>query len=387
MKRDRDTWLAIGLGLILLLTTIISVIQQTEKKAPIPYTSTSTNPNGTRALYLWLDELQYDVSNAVTSSFLILEEANTTILLEPAMGLSDQEWDTIDTWVQEGGTLLLAGDGLFTRFALRHYGFNLVSERESMQITPQVPFLTSPPIYQSITIPNTAYLETGRTDYVVLFAAKSLPVIVTFKEGQGRIILSSTSYPFSNAGLKESGNPALVLNLVTSARGSGTIWFEEWHHGFRGVDETPSGLKDWLLDTPPGNAMIYAVIVIFIALFLQGRHFGKPIPLPSKTARPAPIEYINAIANLNRRAGHQGATLRQYHQWLKRSLGVRYRINPMLSDEVYLEQLSKHIPDSSVQNIRSLFTRLSQTNISETEFVRLAADVADWSTTTHGGHS
>jgi hypothetical protein len=56
-----------------------------------------------------------------------------------------------------------------------------------------------------------------------------------------------------------------------------------------------------------------------------------------------------------------------------------------LSDEFYLEQLSKHIPDSSIQNIRSLFTRLSQTNISETEFVRLAADVADWSTSTHGG--
>jgi hypothetical protein len=386
MKRDRDTWLAIGLGLILVLITITSVIQQTEKKAPIPYTSTSTNPDGTRALYLWLDGLEYDVSNTVASFFSILEEASTTILLEPAMGITSQEWETIDTWVQEGGTLLLAGNDLLMRFALRHYGFNLTySERESMQITPQVPFLTSPPIYQSITIPHTAYLETERSDYVVLFAARSLPVIVTFKQGQGRIILSGTSYPFSNAGLKEGGNPALVLNLVTSAQGSGTIWFEEWHHGFRGIDETPIGLKDWLLKAPPGNAMIYAVFVIFIALFLQGRHFGKPIPLPSKTSRPAPIEYITAIANLNRRAGHQADTLRQYHHWLKRSLGQRYRINPMLSDEVYLEQLSKHIPDSSVQNIQSLFIRLSQTNISETEFVRLAAEVADWKIKPPGG--
>jgi hypothetical protein len=385
MKRNRDTWLSVGLGLILILITITSVIQQTEKKAPIPYTSTSTNPDGTRALYLWMDELDFDVSNTVASFFSIPENTSTTILLEPNTGITSQEWDTIDTWVQAGGTLLLAGNGFFMRFALQHYEFNLaLSEGKSMQITPQAAFLTSPPIVQSITIPNTAYLEMERTDYVVLFADRSFPVIVTFKQGQGRIILSSTSYPFSNAGLKEAGNPAMVLNLVTAAQGPGNIWFEEWHHGFRGGDGTPGGLKDWILDTPAGNAMLYAVLVIFVAIFLHGRHFGKPIPLPSKTARPAPLEYITAIANLNRRAGHQSAILEQYHQSLKRSLGTRYRINPTLPDEVFLEQLSKHIPDSSILKIRSLFDRLLQTNLSETEFIRIAAEVSDWGTIIHG---
>jgi hypothetical protein len=59
---------------------------------------------------------------------------------------------------------------------------------------------------------------------------------------------------------------------------------------------------------------------------------------------------------------------------------MRYRINPTLSDEVYLEQISKHIPDSGVKRLQSLFARLMQGNLSETEFVRLAAEVADWST-------
>lgn len=386
MKQNRDTWLAIGLGLLLLLITITSVIQKTQKSAPVSYSSHSNGPEGARALYLWLEAMGYQASNAVTSRFSIHEQASTVILLEPSIAITDQEWETLDSWIEEGGTLILAGNGWGMRMITLRYDLQIAfPNTRTWQLSPQVPFFNSPPIQEAITCPDAAYFKGDRIDMVALFANEGRPAIVSFEVGQGRIILSATAYPFSNAGLKEAGNPALVLNLVSAAKKEGMIWLDEWHHGLRGAEVSPGGLKEWLLTTPPGNALIYVVAVIFIALILQGRSFGMPLPLPSKTSRPAPIEYITAIANLSRRAGHQAAALQLYQQWLKRALAERYRINPLLPDETYLEHLAKHIPPAAIQDLRSIFARMNQASQTETDFVRLAAKAASWPQRFHHG--
>ena len=124
--------------------------------------------------------------------------------------------------------------------------------------------------------------------------------------------------------------------------------------------------------------MLYVALVIFIAVALQGRRFGRPVPLPKDTTRRAPLEYITAIANLKRRAGHRQAVLTQYHNRLKRGLGQRYRLNPTLPDDDYVSQLADLKPNLDAAALRTLLARLGQAKISESELVSVAAEVATW---------
>jgi hypothetical protein len=118
--------------------------------------------------------------------------------------------------------------------------------------------------------------------------------------------------------------------------------------------------------------------VIFLALILQGRGFGRPIPLQHEIKRRGPLEHVTAVANLNRKAGHRVDMLRQYHQWVKRHLGHRYRLDPSLPDEEYVAQLAKYNPALEKEKLLPLLQRLVQTNVSEAEMVKLAEEASKW---------
>ncbi len=378
MKLSRDSWLAIGLVAALALITVLAAAQQTQKAALPPLSSASTNPDGARALALWLDDLGYAVRDDADNFFRIPQEAHLLLMLEPSI-VADDEWGTIDKWVKEGGTLVVAGDGFGTALATRHYTFTLdYLDNPAPALIAQTPLFASPPLTGAANAQVQAYFETPRRDFVTHLAVGSRPVLVSFDLGQGRVILSAAPYAFSNAGLKASGNPALVLNVISAARSSGAVWFDEWHHGVRPVQAQVVGPEDWLRYTPAGRSLLYVALIIFLALLLRGRRFGRPVPLPTEVTRRAPLEYITAIANLGRRAGHRRAVLRQYHHRLKRQLGQRYRLDPTLRDPEYTARLAEYNPGLEAEALRGLLTRLQKPNVSENEMVQLAAEVAAW---------
>jgi hypothetical protein len=229
-----------------------------------------------------------------------------------------------------------------------------------------------------------AYLQPQDDDFVTHLAAGSRPVLISFEMKDGRVIICTAPFPLTNAGLKKEGNPELVLNLVTAARrpdasdGRPVIWFDEWHHGVRSKSATAIGPAGWLRHTPSGHAMLYTATVIVLALALGGRRFGRPVPLHKRTVRRPPLEYVTAIANLNRRAGHRRAVLSYHYQQLKRGLGKRYRLSPTLPDSEYVARLAEFDPDIDTQALSGLLARLRQKRVTENEMVQLAAKVAAW---------
>jgi hypothetical protein len=270
------------------------------------------------------------------------------------------------------------GDGFNAQQAARHYEFKATYlESSTGSLTAQTPLLASPPAGPA-KVQTRRYFETSRDDFVTHLAIENKPVLVSFEREAGRVILSATPFPFSNAGLKEEGNPALVLNLISAAGQSGLIWFDEWHHGFRANRTEIIGPGNWLRYTPTGRSFLYVAAVIFVAVLLRGRRFGRAVPLPKDMSRRAPLEYITAIANLGRRAGHRAAVLRQYHHWLKRGLGQRYRLNPTLPDGEYVAQLAQFNPNLDATALHNLLTRLRRGNVNENEMIHLAAEVAKW---------
>lgn len=384
MKLTRDTWLAIGLLVVLMVIMGIVASGQQQTETLPPLTSLSNAPNGTHALKLWLEKLNYSIIEDTPAAYKIPAAAQIVFMLEPAEMTSD-DLDTLDAWVRKGGTLITAGEIYFDDIA-KHYNFKLAYfDPAPAKFTFQTPLFQNPVIKTTIPLeisdlPSASYLISSRTSYTAHLAADSKPVLVSFKVGEGRIFLSSMTNPFTNAGLKQDGDPALILNLLGLAKKQGPIWFDEWHHGFRGADASTGGggPSNWLRYTPLGRAVLFVVIIIFLALLFRGRAFGRAVPLPRELRRRGALEHVSAMANLSRLAGHRTPVLREYHTQLKRTLGRRYRLDPSLPDADYVTQLTKYNPAIDGPALLSLLNRLSQPKISEKDLVIIASEAAKW---------
>lgn len=377
---SRDTLLALGLILLLLaLTSLAALWQARQGIDQPPLASFSNQPDGARALRLWLEGEGYRVLDERPGFFSGPSEAQLALLLEPQLpGIAEEEWAVLDEWVEAGGTLLLAGEGFAAAFAMEHYDFSVDYLDEAASDVRVVGRLTSPPLTSAEKLRARAVLQSDRTDYVTLLAAGDGPLLVTFTQGKGRVVLSTLRYPFSNEGLKEPDNPLLALNLAALAGREGTIWFDEWHHGQQGSSTEIAGPGQWLRQTAAGRALIYSALVLFVAILLGGRRFGRPVPLQRPQARRAPLEHISAVANLSRRAGHRHAVLQHYYRQLKRELGSRYRLSPTLPDEEFVAQLARFDPGLDAPALLRLLERLQNRGVSEGEMVELAQEATEW---------
>lgn len=379
MRLQRDTWLAIGLLVMLVLVTIVVVVWEEARAEKPPYSSYASQPNGALALREWMTVLGYEVLPDRLSAFEPPDRARLLLMLEPADVL-DVDIDTLDAWVQRGNTLVLAGTGRGTRLVAQHYRFSLHFANNGIaSVLAQNPLLDQPPIADAITLETDYYLASMRGDYVAYLADENTrPVLVAFQVGEGRVILSSAPSLFSNLGLKAENAPEAVFNLLRLAGNNSPVWFNEWHHGERGPISEVLGPEQWLRHNPIGRAMLFIAGVIFLGILLQGRLFGRPVPPARELRRRAPLEYIRAIANLGRRAGHRGPVMNQYHSALKRRLGKRYHLDPSLPDDDYVALLGRYNPTLDQPALLSLLTNLQKKRLGESEMVRLAAEAAEW---------
>lgn len=386
IRLSRDAWLAIGLVAVLIAVTVgAALLTAQAEEVPPPLASFSSAPDGARALQLWVEKLGYGIYDSPFRRYTIPPTMKLAFVLEPTETITEDEWEVLDEWVDEGGTLIMAGNQLYASFAARHYEFVLDYAR-TVTLTAQTPLLAAPALTGSFSTPTRTYYTTERADFVSLVANESGPVIVTFQQGAGRVILSAAPSLLSNAGLKDAENGELVLNLIgLTGEVDGEArwaWFDEWHHGIRpelmSGAASQRGPEAWLTRQPAGQAMLYIAAVLFFSLLLRGRRFGRPVPPASELHRRAPLEYITAIANLNRRAGLRSTVLGQYHQRLKRELGQRYRLDPTLPDDEYVQALAKFNPSLDADKLRALLAKLRKRAVNESELLQAAAETAEW---------
>jgi hypothetical protein len=374
---SRDAWLALILLVLLVVITLAAGFSSADKPEVLPYTTASTAPDGVNALWQWLQANGYPITNESPSVFSIAPKVGTILLLEPSEIVADSEWQIIDDWIEAGGSLIAAGEGVPAAITMEHFDVSMFRELapSTVLLTLQTPLMIYPPVTEAVHPHQQAFLEIHRSDTVTHLASASGPVMISLRRGDGLVILSAAPFPFSNAGLKEPANPDLVLNTI--AVGSGIIWFDEWHHGIHGsaADEIVGPIQ-WLGRAPAGRALLYTAAVIFLGLALAGWRFGRPVIPVQDRARRAPLEYISAIANLSRRAGHRQSVLNRYHHQLKSELGKRYRLSPALPDDEFVAQLATYNPQMDMDALGRLLSRLQQRNMTESEMVQLAAEVA-----------
>lgn len=374
MTRRRDIALAALLALVLVTVALIAVwIRGT---GPLPaYSAVSTRPQGSGALAEWLVALGYDVDTDPASHFEPPKADEVLVVLEPIQVFTDQEWLTLEQSLKTiGGRVLIVGDGLSADLVMGHFGYGLGTTKQPVEAA--LPVFAAPAFERAEV--EVATLTGERPGAAPVLVAGGEPAAVEFALGKGSVTLSTTIAAFSNKGLRDPDQARLVLNLVTATRPA-RIRFDEWHLGRRAAIAEPDavvlGPEAWLLRTPTGQAVLFCLVLLLIALWLRGRPLGRPMPPAAELARRTPLEYVDALARLARRAGHRRAAADDYRQRLKRSIGQRYRIDPELPDDGFLARLKVVAPGAANDELERLLKRLSETH-DEAELVRLANSVA-----------
>lgn len=370
MRRE----LLIVLGLFVLLALFVAFgPAQADNSPGQSGVSHSSGTQGALALYSWLDDLGYAVERLEYQAFELDEAGELLFLLAPSEPVSAAEADAILAWVEAGGTLVLAesrpGGGaantLLRRLDMRleEPGAGWLGDVPVIQ-----PALGQPPLSR-IRANTTTRIVPGSDDVAVLAAVGSDAVLVGQQRGAGYVYLSSTLAPFSNAGLRDADNAAVVLNLLRRVQPGARVLFDEIHHGF--VSE-PS-LRGLLLSNPWGWAAIYAMLVGVAYVAASGRRFGRPVPLREETVRRSSAEYLESMAGLLRRGRKQAFIGQHYRAALKRRLARPLGLSPSLDDATFAAEVAA-LRSIDAAALGGLLVRLGRPDLSEAELLRLVAE-------------
>jgi hypothetical protein len=375
LKNRRDILIIVGLFLALILFIALGPGRQAQPSNPPDATTHSSAPEGVLALYDWTRGLGYDSRRLEYRAFALEERDAALVILNPEQPINRTQSREILDWVGQGGTLIFADDrtAIFgasnallddLKFATRVYS----STQLIQQAAPAQPALDQPPT-GTATVQTGRMLVPSRDDYVTLLGVPDAVLMAGIKHGNGYIYLSATTYPFTNEGLRDSENAALVLNMLRRVPAGGRIQFDEYHHGFF----TPPSTSKILLGSPWGWAAAYAVAVIALYLVLSGRRFGRPVPLKEEVVRRSSAEYIESMADLFQRGGKRGYILGHYHTAFKRGLARKDGINPQSDDAEFVRELAR-ARDVNEQDLLALLTRLRAGSPSESDLVRAVSD-------------
>ena len=371
-QRLSDTRLVLY-ALIALVIVIVAVVTFGPNFDAPALSVRSSHPDGAMALKMWLEQSGYPVRELATKP-LRPGLAHVLFLLNPLEPYTPDEAQMVRDWVRRGGLLIVGGRPSMTQTLLDVFNVHISSlYSEAQTISQAAPVLKAPPV-DTMRAEPMYRVTISRPDAVVYAYEKDDPLLISFREGTGTVWVTGLLRPFTNRGLRDKNNASLVINILAGQNSQDLIAFDESRHFF---GETPS-VQAWLFNTPPGWGVLLALAISMAFLALRGRRFGQPVPLPEERLQRDPVEYIQAIANLYRRAGQRTEMFSHYRGQLRRRLSERYTVDPRLDDVELVKTIVFRDPSVDEADLRDVLARLSRKSVSEQDLVRVATDVDRW---------
>lgn len=379
----RDLFLILGLFALLAVYVILGPARASNETPSLRPTTHASSPGGALAMLRWAEYLGYGVERLEYQEFRVDPSAGALIILAPSRSFNRTQANTVLDWVAAGGMLILveeqAGFATPTAELLRGLELTLHTATSNdgadtlgmIQQAPVIqPVFTDPPV-QSVQVHTDVVITTDRTDVAPLVGTTNRPLIVGVPHGAGYVFVSSALYPFTNEGLRDAENAALVLNLLQRLPPNRRVLFDEFHHGFF----EPPSLRSLLLTSAWGQALIYAICVGSLYLILTGRRFGRPIPLREEIVRRSSAEYVESMADLFQRGGQATYILRHYVATIRRRLIRPYGLPPDVDDTALSEAIANQ-GTADTPKLTNLLHRLRRTNARDIEILQLvnAAD-------------
>lgn len=390
--RGLGTPLAIAALMGLLL---FAALLTTPPPEPIAYDLDASHSSGLLGLRLWLAELGYDVRRTGGLRFDLPEEADVLFVYPNQLSYTDAEAAALRSWVEAGGALVLVGPNAEDRALIEAFGVRVTAEQsygnEQVQVQPLLPegrrvyardwfapgvTLDLRDAPQAAPVLALASADDGRARLVE--AAASKPVVAVQQVGDGVVWHLAPGVDLTNLNLQGFGQGEVLPALLRGAPAGGVVVFDAYHlFGFSRVGEQIATLQDWLYRTPTGWATLFALLATGGFLLLQGRRLGPPLITVAQTRGREAAEYVQAMANLHRRAHEQTAMAQHHHHRLKVGLARRRAVLADLPDEPFLRTLAHTTPPLTEEQLAAIHATLTGLagRPQEAQLVELAATV------------
>ena len=143
-------------------------------------------------------------------------------------------------------------------------------------------------------VPQAAW-RVGNPAQRVEYSCAGNPAVVEYDWGNGHIVWWANSTPLENGSLSRAHNLDLLLNSLGPRAGHRFYWDESLHGDIRSTYSYASGTSWTML-------WIGLVILALLIIFSFSRRSGPVRDLPPP-ARATPIEFLEALGSLYRKAG------------------------------------------------------------------------------------
>lgn len=218
---------------------------------------------------------------------------------------------------------------------------------------------------------NSAYERSGP---IVHFSGDGRRAVVEARYGSGRVVFVSDPFIVSNGGISSADNAQLAINIVNT---DGIIAFDEYHQGF---GTNTNRFFQFFAGTPLVAIFAQLMLLTGIVFYTKSRRFARPRnePEPDRRAR---LEYISAIAELQRRAQAYDLAMENIYRDLRIRAAKQLGCDPT---QIKTEQLSTLIAERIGAERSSIFRLLDHCEsvmygepIGKADFVKVVGELRD----------
>ncbi|WP_420129671.1 DUF4350 domain-containing protein [Longimicrobium sp.] len=347
----RDGGLVVLLVIIIIALSALAGRQAANDDSGDPRASTFVRSgDGLAALYWTMEELDLPVARR-TDPLLDADSLHGTLaIVAPLKALTEEETSVVMEHVHRGGTLLFAATGY-------DYGGAMYDSLGLIPVLlPDVnPLLgttrsaTARPHRWTAGAARvdgfrrgfrTSSTALGKKGVQTVLAVDSVPVVITWPLGRGRVIAVSDAQPLLNGRLEESGAAHVLVRALAEARD--TTFFDEYHQGFSGDGSLLGGTLTMVRRFASGPVALQLLAAALLLLWAGGRRLGAPLQ-PPPLRRRSPLEHVEALAGAYRQAGARRTVRRLLLAGMARRLGRRAPADDRAGGEM-LERMAKQSP-------------------------------------------
>lgn len=323
-----------------------------------------------------LRKLKFRVSEISATYPARLDRYDALFLHDINKTPTETEVQDIQDFVNEGGTLIVAGEDqplhqLYSAFGLELR--ELTRRLEYARQIPEVPIFPEQPADEIR--PRTGFaIEPLESEATMLYGRENDIVVVTLRYGEGRAFFIASDKLFNRYYLLDSGNAMFLYNLMSTLPHKAKIGLAVRKY-YTTETKPPNPFAALLFRTPGGLAAMFICLTLFIFLTLRGRRFGKPLDAQEKIRRLS-SEYVHAMTALYQKGNTRPEILRHIRDMFKTDLGIRWRVNPNLDTPTFLEELAQRGVTDEEGELTNLMTDLQPSgNISESQLLDIAKRV------------
>jgi hypothetical protein len=340
---------AIGLlTAALIFATVLPASQPAER----PFDFDSAAPSGLAGLRLWLQELGFAVKDIRGQRFIVPPDADLILVFPGQTRFEKTETEALRSWVEKGGTLALVAvddPNLGEAFGGAEGEFSL--DDDLTQPQPLLPDLPG----------EMADLGGGRTldladaeEYALALQFDDDATLAVRKMGRGQVWRLSGYHLLTNGNLREENHAAAVIALLRATPQGGAVYFDAYHLFGPEVAASIETLQDWLYRTPLGWATVFGLLTLAVFWVMQGRRLGPALPTIHEVRRREAAEYVQAMANLQRRANVRPMVATHHKRRIKLSLGRPLHLSADLSDGEFVNRLAEAYPHMAADQLSRL---------------------------------